>query len=247
MEFEDLKTLFQQFNRKERYHLVHYACGGFGVSRPFKKKVEEALGISLVMNKLWMAMDYHLDWLSAITRLLESNRPSDEAITRGLDNPSNYLPGKKRIKMNQVLEGNQQDVDLLVLGQDAEDKDLIHLIMVEAKMDSAWTNAQIETKGSRIDNIFPKSGEIELPGPPRSKLKLHLLLMDKEEELTKNLTTDSLPTWAGDQIPHIQLPLATGASGWPLFKPVRKDKKPGSEKEYKAWQLELVKGPKPGI
>jgi hypothetical protein len=240
MEFDDLKTLFQRFNRKERYHLVHKACGGFKPSSEFCSDLHKALNVQVDPDTAWMGMDYHLDWLSAILAIMFDGSYEDFLA----DTPADTEDGREKRwepagRSGLVIEGNQQDLDLVILAKEKNSKK-IHLIMIEAKLDSGWTTDQLKTKGQRLGELFPKSN-IKLPGNGPT-LCCHLVMMDSREDYSPRAPLESLPRWARKEVgsprsvPRVRL---TPAETNLLLKPVRTGGQ-GSDGTYPSWEIECI-------
>ena len=133
----NLIELLESLNRKERYHLVKQALGGVELSECFRKKLGEAICQEIPAGS-FVAMDYHLDWLAAALR---AHRRGGE--DRRFCNPKQ--PEKR------VVRGTQEDIDLLVAFQ--SDKQY-HIVMVEAKGATPWSNRQMRSKAGRLKQIF---------------------------------------------------------------------------------------------
>ena len=54
-----------------------------------------------------------------------------------------------------MFSGNQEDIDLLVA---FEADDTTHLMLIEAKAETGWTNKQTFLKAERLQRIFGKDG-----------------------------------------------------------------------------------------
>lgn len=139
----DLIELLESFNRKERFFLVSQALGGFALSDDFRRDLGGAVSIAIPPSA-FTAMDYHLDWLTAA--LYAHDHGNVECI---FDN-----------QRQQVIRGNQEDVDLLVA---FEEGGLYHLVLVEAKGATGWTNKQMRSKSDRLAHIFGPEGD-KYPG-----------------------------------------------------------------------------------
>ena len=138
-----MMTLVEQlesFNRKERFFLVGEALGNpaFQLSTDFRTRLSEAFGIEPPSNA-FVAMDYHLDWIHASLFLTQ---------------PENDV---RAVHSNEktVATGNQEDVDLLVA---FEKGDITHLLLIEAKAATGWTNKQTLSKAERLEKIFGADG-----------------------------------------------------------------------------------------
>lgn len=84
-------------------------------------------------------MDYHLDWLHDSLFLTPS----------GIDGEAVHP------NTETVATGNQEDVDLLVT---FEEGNITHLLMIEAKAGTGWTNKQTLSKAKRLKRIFGADG-----------------------------------------------------------------------------------------
>lgn len=134
----DLLELLESFNRKERFFLIRQALGNFQLSSEFRRELGDAIGLAIPRGA-FAAMDYHLEWLTAA---LYAQECCDlEGI---FDNPQ-----------QQIVKGNQQDIDLLVAFRKNEH---YHLVLVEAKGATGWTNKQMHSKADRLTQIFGPDG-----------------------------------------------------------------------------------------
>jgi len=68
-----------------------------------------------------------------------------------------YTFPRSYINKDNAIEGKQTDIDLLVAFQDKGG--FTHLIMLEAKGDTSWDNAQFKHKIDRFVNIFGDNGK----------------------------------------------------------------------------------------
>ena len=149
---ENLIEIMKSFNRKERSFLIaqalglHSDCGetAFSLSESFRNRLnKEVKNVEIPDPKereVFVAMDYHLDWLQA-------------ALSWKYTSPvENY----KFCNEGKVIEGTQQDIDLLVA---FEANGKCHLILVEAKAYSGWDNLQLSSKAYRLRKIFGETGE----------------------------------------------------------------------------------------
>ena len=186
-----LDTL-KSFNRKERFILLHHVLGfeaqTFPLSDSFRRELAACVGIPHIPRGTYVAMDYHLDWLHLAVHI---------ASEAGVEWP---------VANAGLMRGNQQDIDLLVA---FEERGEIHLVLVEAKGDTYWSNDQLYSKVARLDGIFPTAG-IAVP---------HFVLMSPVE--SHRIQCDDWPGWMKreDGRPYwLELPLPDG-----LLKPVRCD------------------------
>lgn len=140
-------TLIKQlkaFNRKERYYLVAHALGNpdFRLDRYFRNQLSDIFRVE-VPKDAFAAMDYHFDWIFA---------------SAFLSAPENILQADSYPKCASIV-ANQEDVDFIVAFPDDLDSEKYHLMLLEAKLDSSWSNKQFRSKAIRLIEIFGKSGE----------------------------------------------------------------------------------------
>ena len=134
----DLLELLESFNRKERFFLIRHALGNFQLSNEFRRELGDAISLPIPRNA-FAAMDYHLEWLTAALHA------HDRGDSHGIfDNPQ-----------QQLVKGNQEDTDLLVA---FGDKEYQHIVLVEAKGATGWTNEQMRSKANRLTQIFGSDG-----------------------------------------------------------------------------------------
>ena len=136
----NLMEHLEAFNRKERFFLIGDALGNraFQLSSDFRARLSAAFGIQPPSNAL-VAMDYHLDWVHA-SLFLSIPENDEEAVHQNTQT---------------VATGNQEDVDLVVA---FEKGDITHLLLVEAKAATGWTNKQTLSKAKRLERIFGTGG-----------------------------------------------------------------------------------------
>ena len=156
-----LIELLESFNRKERFFLISQAVGEFQLSDDFRRELAKAIKVD-VPHGAFTAMDYHLDWLTAALQAYECGD-----MDKIFDNP-----------LQQVIKGNQEDADLLVAFEGSGDW---HIVLIEAKGATGWTNAQMQSKASRLGHIFGFEGDrypgvvphfsLVSPRPPPQQLK----------------------------------------------------------------------------
>ena len=139
----DLIEILKSFNRKERFFLITHVLGlcsnsgelAFSLSDSFREDV----AIPRDSERVFVAIDYHLDWLQAALILAHT----------GEDENSQFC------NKGKVIKGTQEDIDLLVAFKAGEK---FHLILVEAKAYSGWTNKQLSSKATRLREIFGEDG-----------------------------------------------------------------------------------------
>lgn len=160
----------EKLNRKERFFLVGMALG----NPKFRLKTEfrEELGCQFkltVPKDAFVAMDYHLNWIYAACALTFEQSVQ----THIYEN------------VGKVVDGTQEDVDLLVSYQDPSG--MCHLIMLEAKGVTAFSNRQFKHKVERFKQIFRDDGKRW----PRVTPYFGLV----SPKQSKNLDYDICPPW----------------------------------------------------
>ena len=130
----------ESLNRKERFFLIGDVLGNraFALSTDFRARLREAFGIE-PPSGAFVAMDYHLDWIHASLFLTQPGKNEDAVDCNA----------------ETVATGNQEDVDLLVA---FEEGDITHLLLVELKAATGWTNNQTLSKSKRLEQIFGTDG-----------------------------------------------------------------------------------------
>jgi hypothetical protein len=158
----------RSFNRKERFYLVGKALGNenFQLSKAFRDQLGSAIGVS-VPSSAFCAMDYHLDWLYAALYL----QSHDSQSTIVEDSSGN-------------ITGNQQICVFLV---SFERNTITHLVLLEAKGATSWSNEQMRCKTERLRGIFVEDGN------RFQDVKPHFLLTSPRRP--KNLKEELWPLW----------------------------------------------------
>lgn len=186
----DLIEILESFNRKERFFLISHVLNGrqeneFTLSPDFRKELSstfDGVEIPEPPERVFVAMDYHFDWLYASLekwKAIKAGKPEKSTFR----NPWSEFCDKHGKKV-RVVRGSSEDVDLLVAFRKG---DLYHLIMVEAKAYSGWTNSQLASKAKRLQEIFGENGMA------RQEVKPHFCLIGPKE--STKLETSSLPDW----------------------------------------------------
>ena len=205
------------FNRKERFILLHKVLGfsdrSFRLGEAFRAELSECLEVD-IPSDAFVAMDYHFDWLQMAMYLTANPRP------RGLIRNSD----------NDLVAGNQEDIDLLIA---FEKQARTHLVLVEAKGVTTWSNEQLQSKADRIQRIFA-------PGRPgRDSVEPYFVMMSPKESENETLreTREALADSNGSAIRTFwfPLPLPNG-----LVKPTRCDSKGKSNAEEHHIRLDIV-------
>jgi hypothetical protein len=132
----DLIDYLKKFNSKERFFLAGEILGNpsFTLAEGFREKLSKELQIAIPADA-FSAMDYHIDWLYVCLCLTK-----DRDIEKVYNND-----GK--------IKGQQEDIDWLI-AFDNEDKH--HIILIEAKGVTGWSNKQMQSKAERFKQTFGK-------------------------------------------------------------------------------------------
>lgn len=168
----DLLDYLREFNAKERFFLIGHVIGNkkFSLCCTFREDVRRVLQLQ-IPDEHFCAMDYHFDWLYASLQL-------------------NADGGKEQVYSNAegMVKGQQEDIDLLIGYRDG---DAHHLIIVEAKGVTGWTNKQMNSKADRLKNIFGENGQ-KWPN-----VFPHFLMASPNEP--RHLDIDNWPDWMVSQ------------------------------------------------
>lgn len=161
------------FDSHERGLLLTWATG----SGPrLGDRAREAIGqaVGEVPRDAHVATDYTLDWLYAALRWV-FHGASDGS-------PQPRPPGGE-------LSAFSEDIDMLVAWEDSRS----HLVLLEAKGFTGWSNTQMASKAKRLRGIF--SDEV------RDRLDVHFVLVGPAR--SKGLVATEWPDWMrSDQQVH---------------------------------------------
>ncbi len=128
------------FNSKERFFLAGRILGNpkFTLAPEFRKELGDLLEIPIPVEA-FSAMDYPIDWLWASLNLARNEE-------------------LKTIYSNdgQVIKAQQEDVDWLVAFKVENEH---HIVLIEAKGVTGWTNKQMTSKAVRFGDIFGEQGD----------------------------------------------------------------------------------------
>ena len=197
-------TNLKAFNRKERFFLVGTALGNheFKLCAEFKELISKALRLDIPENT-FTAMDYHLDWVYA--SLVISRDDSIQI-------HSNF---------HRLIHASGEDSDLLVAYE--VDK-CCHIVFLEAKGVTRFSNSQLQSKIQRLLNIFGNDGN-NWPG-----VIPHFAIVSPKEPQKINI--DNWPDWAliGNKVKWIPLKINHN-----LKKIVRCNKEGKADNKGKYW------------
>lgn len=220
-----LADILERFNRKERNLLLRDALGHRAVrlrlSEDFRRRVAEELGIAgEIPEDAWWATDYHIEWLAGALAFHAEGKGALDAIWPN--------PGPKGCRL---VEGNQEDVDLLIAWDE-------EIVLVEAKaygnLDKYGTfkNAQVTSKLARLDLLqryhthLPRAAE-------RQPVRIHFLLASPERP---QRLTATWPDWARKKADVSWIPLELGVTA-PVLAVTRCDMDGRSSAKGNCWRI----------
>lgn len=133
----------KSFNRKERFYLIGQILGNpeFRMDDKQLDKISTLIGFK-IPREYFAAMDYHLDWIYASLFLTQEH--DEKPFSR------NFIDNNKKVDLQ--ISGTQEDVDFLLAFADHENT--THIVMIEAKGDSYFSNGQLDSKNKRFKAIF---------------------------------------------------------------------------------------------
>lgn len=154
------------FDSHERGILFQWAADTpFPLAPARMDELSRKIGVQ-VPARPYLAMDYTLDWLhAALTCFLDP---------RAWEHPQPIVAN--------TVTGSQEDVDLLVAWEDQAGP---HLLLVEAKGFTGWSNKQMSSKAARL-------GAICTPAV-LDKIDVHFVLVGPSE--SKGLNHEAWPEW----------------------------------------------------
>ena len=195
------------FNRKERFFLVGQALGkpSFTLDAQFRGRLDEVFGLQVPENA-FVAMDYHLDWLYASLFLHE------QGTTEGI-----------HPRPDDLITANQEDADLLIAYMDGNS---YHIILLEAKGATGYTNKQMDSKAGRLTKVFGRDGRRWSFATP------HFALLSPRRP--SQLNTDEWPGWMKADGKPAWLPLPMPAD---LVRVTRCDENGKAAQDGKYWRV----------
>ncbi|WP_323895748.1 hypothetical protein [Aeromonas veronii] len=210
----------KSFNRKERFYLIGQMLGNpeFRMDDKQLDKISNLIGLT-IPRKYFAAMDYHLDWIYA-SLFLTQNDANTAFKRNSIENDG--------VKIDYQISGTQEDVDFLLAFVDHENT--THIVMIEAKGDSYFTNTQLNSKNKRFKAIF--GDEDTWPN-----VKPHFLLCSPKEPQNVSIEDPVYFMLTKDQNP-IWFPLLMGTGKNKVIRCMDDDKnnKPSSEGDH--WKVE---------
>ncbi|MBX9564320.1 hypothetical protein FKF78_07585 [Aeromonas hydrophila] len=204
----------KSFNRKERFYLIGQMLGNpeFRMDDNQLDKISKLIGLT-IPRKYFAAMDYHLDWIYASVYLTQEH---DEKPF-----PRNFIDNKK---VDLQISGTQEDVDFLLAFVD--EKKITHLVMIEAKGDSYFSNGQLDSKNKRFKAIF--GNENTWPD-----VRPHFIICSPKKPQKINIEEPAYFIFKNSKLPWLELDMGNGKN-----KVTRCDEneKPSNDGEH--WKVE---------
>lgn len=204
----------KSFNRKERFYLIGQMLGNpeFRMDDNQLDKISKLIGLT-IPRKYFAAMDYHLDWIYASVYLTQEH---DEKPF-----PRNFIDNKK---VDLQISGTQEDVDFLLAFVD--EKKITHLVMIEAKGDSYFSNGQLDSKNKRFKAIF--GNENTWPD-----VRPHFIICSPKKPQNINIEEPAYFIFKNSKLPWLELDMGNGKN-----KVTRCDEneKPSNDGEH--WKVE---------
>ncbi|MHB9130424.1 MAG: hypothetical protein ACYDBB_04945 [Armatimonadota bacterium] len=194
----DIIAYLKRFNHKERFHLLRLALGdgmwpedSFQLSPKFIERLNTEFNLAIAADA-FAAMDYHLDWIYASLYLAADRKVKT---TEKSDNEKILQP---RCGVNK----NQEDIDLLIAFHEKDHqgaKAMCHLIMIEAKCETGWTNAQIDSKLKHLNDIYKEFDPDFLAG-----VSFHFVFLSPKNPTIKTAASDEWLSLSGERYHYIE-------------------------------------------
>lgn len=167
------------FNTKERFYLIRKTLGNnnFIIENTFREELNRKFtDLNLQKNEThyFAAMDYHIDWIYASLYMTYGTFTQDG------------IP-----RVGNTIEGTQEDIDFLIC-IDRKDRGVekSHIILLEAKGVTGWSNEQMKRKAERFGQIF---GD-DYGSAWKNDVKPYFALVSTYQP-TKKFKTDTWPAW----------------------------------------------------
>ena len=173
--------MLRSLDRKERFAVLRdvlgFDCRTPELNECFRQRLSDCIRVE-VPKKVFLATDYHLDWIQIAVHLAEN---PDIDWDKPFDSPA-----------VDEINRNQQDVDLLVAFEASEaTSPSAHLVLIEAKAYLGWTNGQLSSKTARLGRIFGDDGT------KAGVVQPHFVLMTGR--VSPNIRTHKWPSWMKDR------------------------------------------------
>lgn len=142
----------KMFNRKERDHLMKFALCEKPEAPILSDKLWAVIqkgGDKPHAEEMFVGMDYHLNWLYAA---LATVGKADSELKNKHENTW-HEDVRADSKNKRPIKRSQEDVDLLIAWVDPDPAHVLHLVLIEAKLDSSWGSKQFKSKRKRLTLI----------------------------------------------------------------------------------------------
>jgi hypothetical protein len=174
--------VLERFNRKERNILIRDALGHeqnhLRLSGHFRERVRNSVGLAEpIPEDAWWATDYHINWLAG-----------------GLAIYMNGWPLPHSIPNSGLIEGNQEDVDLIIAAGE-------QVLLIEAKAYGAWGRRQIQSKLERFELLHSFYTTLEHGSTRRVRFRLLLLSPRRPQKLNLHC-----PSWLREGAVDSEIP-----------------------------------------
>lgn len=205
----------KSFNRKERFYLIGQMLGNpeFRMDKTQLDEISRLIGIT-IPSEYFAAMDYHLDWIYASLFLTQEH--GGKVFSR------NFIDNNKTVDLQ--ISGTQEDVDFLLAFVD-ENK-ITHLVMIEAKGDSYFSNGQLDSKNKRFKAIF--GNENTWPN-----VRPHFIICSPKKPQKINIEEPAYFTFKNSKLLWLELNMSDGKN---KVTRCNKDDKPCSNGKH--WKVE---------
>ncbi|EKB17159.1 hypothetical protein HMPREF1168_03386 [Aeromonas veronii AMC34] len=189
----DIISNLKSFNRKERFYLIGQMLGNpeFRMDDNQLDKISKLIGLT-IPRKYFAAMDYHLDWIYASLYLTKNN--SKSCVER------NFIE-ESGIETDYQISGTQEDVDFLLAFVD--EKKITHIVMIEAKGDSYFSNGQLDSKNKRFKAIF--GNENTWPN-----VRPHFIICSPKKPQKINIEEPAYFIFKNSKLPWFELDMGEG-------------------------------------
>ena len=191
-----LVDILERFNRKERNLLIRDILGcqdkPLPLEKDFRARLAEATALPAeVLEHAWWTTDFHFDWLAGALLTFVKG----ETLTR-------------QPKTGELVKGNQEDLDLLVVAHDPAATVPYHLILIEAKAYGHFTSGQYGSKVTRLEQLYGFYRELD---PDSVQINFHYVLYSPTKPtklVPKHLPWNPVDPAAPPTIQHMPLKLA---------------------------------------
>ncbi|MDR5816760.1 hypothetical protein QCE62_24495 [Caballeronia sp. LZ033] len=175
-----LEYRLAQFDAKERFALINAVLGvEFVPHKDFVARIFKVCGIETQPERIFCAMDFHLDWLYAALMKPDLDPAwlkEDVPLPRIFDEEAGEYP----------VTGKQQDADFVMcFTESMTDKPasppVTHLLLIEAKGVGSWNTKQMRSKLMQY-----RAMKHAFDAPHNLHVRPHLVLMSPKDPFEKS-------------------------------------------------------------